>query len=50
MPFKSKAQVRKCGALGWPAWCREFAKATPSFKLLPERKGGKSKRAKKKGR
>ena len=47
MPFKSKAQVRKCGALGWPAWCREFARMTPSFKRLPAKK---RKAKKKKGR
>ena len=50
MPFKRKAQVRKCGALGWPAWCREFARMTPSFKALPARKKGKGKKGKRKGR
>jgi hypothetical protein len=39
MPFASKAQARKCFAAGSPTWdCREWARATPSIKKLPDRK------------
>ena len=43
MPFKSKAQVRKFGALVnkgdlKKAVFNEWAKATPSIKALPEKK------------
>jgi len=38
MPFKSKAQMRKCFASHDPKWnCKEWAHATPSIKKLPER-------------
>jgi hypothetical protein len=44
MPFKSKAQMKKCFALkgrgaaqGWD--CEEWAHKTKSIKKLPEKKG-----------
>lgn len=39
MPFRSKAQHRKCRAANDPNWdCSEWAHETPSMKKLPERK------------
>lgn len=38
MPFKSKAQRKKCYAMKSPTWnCDEWEKETPKNKKLPEK-------------
>jgi hypothetical protein len=46
MPFASKSQMRKCYAAADPKWdCREWSRATPDPKSLPQRKKPKCKEA-----